>query len=277
MAGALLSFIVSDILPPCRLVFEVPPALLIQPTTVTGAKAICEYLIESSHGTSVELNTSILVDECLEWLESVIPDILGRASTTVAATTQTKSEATPSAAGADAYIRSFLLADEFLPALRRQLSPENQSVSLSSDSKGDLARAAAPGFHLPAQQSTMAVLEGVLGKYPFIAGANLSLADLRLVTILHGSEVLAGGPEFLTTYVDRVLAALGSSGKPLLLAECADKIPVPPRDFSLAPETKLNAPCMGDKFYLTTAINYTNGSPHCGHAYEAVTSDIISR
>lgn len=33
----------------------------------------------------------------------------------------------------------------------------------------------------------------------------------------------------------------------------------------------------GDKFYLTTAINYTNGPPHIGHAYEAVTADIISR
>jgi len=32
-----------------------------------------------------------------------------------------------------------------------------------------------------------------------------------------------------------------------------------------------------DKFYITTAINYTNGNPHMGHAYEAVSSDIIAR
>eukprot|EP00921_Rhytidocystis_pertsovi_P025616 GHVQ01041310.1.p1 GENE.GHVQ01041310.1~~GHVQ01041310.1.p1 ORF type:complete len:1187 (-),score=250.78 GHVQ01041310.1:117-3173(-) len=32
-----------------------------------------------------------------------------------------------------------------------------------------------------------------------------------------------------------------------------------------------------DKYYLTTAINYTNGPPHMGHAYEAVTSDVLSR
>eukprot|EP01084_Bolivina_argentea_P314182 544175_1 len=32
-----------------------------------------------------------------------------------------------------------------------------------------------------------------------------------------------------------------------------------------------------DRFYLTTAINYTNGRPHIGHAYEAITSDIICR
>uniref|UniRef100_A0A7S0VMT7 methionine--tRNA ligase n=1 Tax=Hemiselmis tepida TaxID=464990 RepID=A0A7S0VMT7_9CRYP len=41
--------------------------------------------------------------------------------------------------------------------------------------------------------------------------------------------------------------------------------PLPPKDAS------------GEKFYITTAINYTNGNPHMGHAYEAVTSDIIAR
>ena len=33
----------------------------------------------------------------------------------------------------------------------------------------------------------------------------------------------------------------------------------------------------GEKFYLTTAINYTNGPPHMGHAYEAISSDILCR
>ena len=30
-------------------------------------------------------------------------------------------------------------------------------------------------------------------------------------------------------------------------------------------------------FYLTTAIDYVNGSPHLGHAYEKVLSDVIAR
>lgn len=30
-------------------------------------------------------------------------------------------------------------------------------------------------------------------------------------------------------------------------------------------------------FYLTTAINYTNGPAHMGHAYEATTSDALTR
>lgn len=30
-------------------------------------------------------------------------------------------------------------------------------------------------------------------------------------------------------------------------------------------------------FYITTAINYTNGPAHMGHAYEAATTDVIAR
>ena len=29
--------------------------------------------------------------------------------------------------------------------------------------------------------------------------------------------------------------------------------------------------------YITTAINYTNGSPHIGHAYEIICADILTR
>ncbi|RHY70263.1 hypothetical protein DYB34_003475 [Aphanomyces astaci] len=38
----------------------------------------------------------------------------------------------------------------------------------------------------------------------------------------------------------------------------------------------LEAP-RSEKFYITTAIHYTNGQPHMGHAYENVTSDVIAR
>jgi len=34
---------------------------------------------------------------------------------------------------------------------------------------------------------------------------------------------------------------------------------------------------MSDIFYLTTAIDYTNGAPHIGHAYEKVLADVITR
>lgn len=34
---------------------------------------------------------------------------------------------------------------------------------------------------------------------------------------------------------------------------------------------------MLDKYYLTTAIDYVNGAPHIGHAYEKILTDIIAR
>ncbi|MHA7818357.1 MAG: methionine--tRNA ligase [Erythrobacter sp.] len=34
---------------------------------------------------------------------------------------------------------------------------------------------------------------------------------------------------------------------------------------------------MAEPYYITTAINYPNGRPHIGHAYEAVAADVIAR
>src|SRR5215467_6044343 len=34
---------------------------------------------------------------------------------------------------------------------------------------------------------------------------------------------------------------------------------------------------MSKQFYLTTAIDYVNGQPHLGHAYEKVVADVIAR
>ena len=34
---------------------------------------------------------------------------------------------------------------------------------------------------------------------------------------------------------------------------------------------------MGKKFYITTAIDYTNGAPHIGHAYEKILADTMAR
>src|SRR5574337_1197334 len=34
---------------------------------------------------------------------------------------------------------------------------------------------------------------------------------------------------------------------------------------------------MSKRFYLTTAIDYVNGQPHLGHAYEKVVTDVIAR
>ncbi|HTG43430.1 MAG TPA: class I tRNA ligase family protein, partial [Verrucomicrobiae bacterium] len=34
---------------------------------------------------------------------------------------------------------------------------------------------------------------------------------------------------------------------------------------------------MSKRFYITTAIDYLNGQPHLGHAYEKVITDVIAR
>jgi len=50
--------------------------------------------------------------------------------------------------------------------------------------------------------------------------------------------------------------------------------------FTLSPRLPLTAyrlPHPDSMFYLTTAIDYTNGSPHIGHAYEKVLADVIAR
>jgi len=33
---------------------------------------------------------------------------------------------------------------------------------------------------------------------------------------------------------------------------------------------------MSKRFYITTAIDYLNGQPHLGHAYEKVITDVIA-
>jgi methionyl-tRNA synthetase len=45
-------------------------------------------------------------------------------------------------------------------------------------------------------------------------------------------------------------------------------------DFRRAPATM---PPMSKCFYVTTAIDYANGQPHLGHAYEKVVADVIAR
>src|SRR5438094_3118685 len=34
---------------------------------------------------------------------------------------------------------------------------------------------------------------------------------------------------------------------------------------------------MSKRFYITTAIDYLNGQPHLGHAYEKIIADVIAR
>ncbi|QOZ77109.1 methionine--tRNA ligase [Bradyrhizobium sp. CCBAU 53351] len=43
------------------------------------------------------------------------------------------------------------------------------------------------------------------------------------------------------------------------------------------PAAPIAAPARDNVFYVTTAIAYPNGSPHIGHAYEAIATDVLAR
>eukprot|EP00658_Telonema_sp_P-2_P025567 TRINITY_DN20299_c0_g8_i2.p1 TRINITY_DN20299_c0_g8~~TRINITY_DN20299_c0_g8_i2.p1 ORF type:complete len:911 (+),score=297.47 TRINITY_DN20299_c0_g8_i2:46-2733(+) len=106
---------------------------------------------------------------------------------------------------------------------------------------------------------------------PFLA----STAVPTLADLLVWSSVFALQQEALPASVqqwsDRVSSECHATGIAAAAINCPRSAP--------EPEIVEEAPAAirTQKFYLTTAINYTNGPPHMGHAYEGVTSDILSR
>ena len=139
--------------------------------------------------------------------------------------------------------------------------------------------------HLSAMSSTSAFIAG---------GDDPSLADVVVYSALFpvlGEERAAGvaGLDALDGTVPRVAAwfarcgetasfiagatssrasattaasLCAQDGQAMVLAAAAN---APPTDPS------------GEKFCITTAINYANGAPHMGHAYEAISADCIAR
>jgi len=56
------------------------------------------------------------------------------------------------------------------------------------------------------------------------------------------------------------------------------KLPDLPFPFAFDCFVRQNAPSiMSKRFYITTAIDYVNGQPHIGHAYEKIIADVIAR
>lgn len=47
--------------------------------------------------------------------------------------------------------------------------------------------------------------------------------------------------------------------------------------YNLSMEKEFAKLSVQESFYITTAIHYTNGKPHMGHAYENITADVIAR
>ena len=49
------------------------------------------------------------------------------------------------------------------------------------------------------------------------------------------------------------------------------------REIAIAAVVRQNVRSMSKQFYITTAIDYVNGQPHLGHAYEKIIADVIAR
>src|SRR3569833_1362104 len=49
------------------------------------------------------------------------------------------------------------------------------------------------------------------------------------------------------------------------------------QNFAIAPGFLQSNARMSKRFYITTAIDYVNGQPHLGHAYEKVIADVVAR
>ncbi|MCK1396378.1 methionine--tRNA ligase [Bradyrhizobium sp. 1] len=61
---------------------------------------------------------------------------------------------------------------------------------------------------------------------------------------------------------------------PKVVKPKVSKPKAPPAPKAVAP---VAAPARDNAFYITTAIAYPNGSPHIGHAYEAIATDVLAR
>ena len=72
----------------------------------------------------------------------------------------------------------------------------------------------------------------------------------------------------------KICATTATSSKNL---RCARHGAGPVSRFALLRGARQTGRAMSKRFYITTAIDYVNGQPHLGHAYEKVVADVIAR
>jgi len=75
-------------------------------------------------------------------------------------------------------------------------------------------------------------------------------------------EAFVKGSETARASATTAASLCAQDGHARLLTAMADATPTDPSD---------------EKFCITTAINYANGAPHMGHAYEAISADCVAR
>ncbi|EPR59974.1 methionyl-tRNA synthetase [Toxoplasma gondii GAB2-2007-GAL-DOM2] len=110
---------------------------------------------------------------------------------------------------------------------------------------------------------------------PFVAPAMFVFCMLRYA---HPTSAFSDWPA--------LSAFLGSLGASPAAAATLKAVPLPARSCGFPEMSQALLASAGacavaqrqrEKFYITTAINYTNGPPHMGHVYEIVTSDALAR
>ena len=101
--------------------------------------------------------------------------------------------------------------------------------------------------------------------YPVLAEGGMGGMPPRVVAwfdALAGTEAFASGCAAAKASASTAASLCAADGQAVLLERLAS---APPKDPS------------GERFCITTAINYANGMPHMGHAYEAISTDVIAR
>lgn len=130
----------------------------------------------------------------------------------------------------------------------------------------------------------------------FLAGGSVTSADIVVAAWAAGTTFAAGKlPKAVQAWVESVIgdapvaaspakaktkakAAASSSkgeggGSAAAAAGAAAAATAVPA--AKVPSTHGTWGTTGDRYYVTTAINYTNGDPHCGHAYEGTNHCIL--
>mmetsp|Transcript_54949 Transcript_54949/g.112203 ORF Transcript_54949/g.112203 Transcript_54949/m.112203 type:complete len:903 (+) Transcript_54949:99-2807(+) len=140
------------------------------------------------------------------------------------------------------------------------------------------------GFGLPetaaAKADTIAFLtklEGTCaGKRGSLLFSALSLADISIWSALYPA-LASGGllPQEEKAKYPAVCEWFELVGETQPCKDAVVKLRWPAPKSLLIPGKPKDA--SAEQYYITTAINYTNGNPHMGHAYEAVMSDILAR
>lgn len=108
----------------------------------------------------------------------------------------------------------------------------------------------------------------------YCLGDSLSLADLFIWTSLRASRIYP--------VLREMTGSRPRTHRHTQLVEADARVQKALQDhYDGAFSAPYSIPCSPQapqkRFYITTAINYTNGPPHIGHAYEAVLTDVLAR